>query len=166
MSQNILIFAPNCLDTKKTGYIKGLHTSFSNCDGFYITSHKVFKNYCSECIGFIGKKITSKNIKRPFLHLNNINNNIFINNTLMNSDSVVQIMYDYDGFKNCDIVEFESNYGRHFQIISNALRKTKNNVKNGRNSFCKIFLHMLIYLLRLILWVNYLVLAKLKEYRC
>lgn len=154
MEKNFLIFLPDCLETKKTGYIRGIHSSFPDCDAFYITSNKVFSNYCSKCIGFIGTRPNTKNLIKNVLCLNSVNDNIIIDNKIMNSNSVIQIIYDYNGFKNSNIQDFYSNYGRHFQILSNILKRTEDNIQNDKKTVWKFIMLAVIHLLGILIWVN------------
>lgn len=157
MDKKILIFVPNCLDTEKAGYIKGFHKYFSDCEAYYITNFNVFTNYSSDCIGCTSKKITSQcNSEEHFLHLNKVNDSISVNGKVLTPNFVVQITYDYYGFKKSGMLDLEGKYGRHFQILSNILQSTEcSEALNGLiHKFWKQFLIMNIYLLNIILWVN------------
>lgn len=156
MDKKVLIFIPSCLDFGKAGFIKGFHKYFSDCEAYYITSYKVFSNYSSGCVGFIGKKITSQhNSKEHFLHINNLNDCISVSGKVLSSN-FVQITYDYYGFKKSGMLDLEGNYGRHFQILSNILQSTEHSKEQsgGILKLWKQFMLINIYLISIILWVN------------
>lgn len=156
MDKKVLIFLPSCLEFGKAGFIKGFHKYFSDCEAYYITSYKVFSNYSTDCVGFIGKKITSQyNSKEQFLHLNKVNDSISISGNVLNVN-FVQITYDYYGFKKSGMLNLDGNYGRHFQILSKILQTTEfSKVQYGlTHRLWKQFLIINIYLLSILSWVN------------
>lgn len=152
MVKSLLVFLPKQLDIRKTGYIKGFLQQFPDCRAFYVTSYKQFNSYCSDCIGFIGRKKNSENCNNFLLQLNN-GNSIFIDNKVFNSDPVIQIIYDYNDFKQSYLLDVETNYGRHFQALSNILKENKN-IINGKKSIWMLILNIIIYFMNIILLVK------------
>lgn len=155
MDNKILVFFPNSLDTRKSGYIKGFHKYFLDCEAYYITSNQVFPNAISEFVGYIGQKTKSQNFSKNLLIFNNVNNTMSITNRDINFNCLVQVTYDYDGFKNSDMIDFESNYGTHFQLLSSILRKTNGNdvQNNAKNRFWQLTQAITVGFLNIILWV-------------
>lgn len=151
MNRSSLIFLPNCLDNKKSGYIKGFRNLFLDYEAFYITSNRIYSNYCSDCIGFLGRTSKSQVLKQELLYLSNVDNTVLYNNKLM--ESCILIMYDYYGFKHTNIIP-NGHFGHHFEVLSNSLRTETEKIQNGRKNFWKLFLFMLAYLLNIASLVN------------
>lgn len=159
MDKSVLVFLPKQLDIKKTGYIRGFHKQFSDCEAFYVTSHKLFNNYCSDSVGFIGRKKNLLSLNRFFLHFNNTNT-IYLNNKVINSDFMVQIIYDYNDFEQSHMLDMEGSYGLPFQELSSILRKENKIEQIRKKSGWMLILLINIYLMDIILWVilNYFML--------
>lgn len=151
MVKAVLAFIPKQLDNRKTGYFKGFLQQFPDCEAIYITSYKIFNSYSSDCIGFIGRKKHSGNFN--FLIQLGNGNNIFVDK-LFNSDPVTQIFYDYDDFKQSHMLDFEVNYGRHFQVLSNKLQIDNRHIKNGSKGFSKLIVSSIIHFMNTILLVK------------
>lgn len=152
MEKNILVFLPKNLNSNKTGYLKGCRKSFHDCDAFYVTSLMVCNDFSSDCIGFIGQKRKSQTPHNNLIYLNN-NDIVYINNKSIHSDFVIQVFYDYASFVTTNEIDFESSFGKHFHVLRNELKKNVS-VSNGKKSFWKYFLLMLIQLLSYFSWVN------------
>lgn len=152
MARNVLVFLPKQLDIGKAGYIKGFVQEFPDCQAFYVTSYKLFNSHCSNCLGFISRKNNSRNSNNFFLQLNYANNILI--NKVINSDSVVQIIYDYYDFKQSHLVDLKGKYGRHFQVLSDKLQKGNENSQNGRKSIWKLIFCIIIFIMNNILWVK------------
>lgn len=156
MDNKILLFLPNSLDTRKTGYIKGFHKKYFDCDAYYITSNKIFPNYVTETVGYIGRKSKLPDIDKHLLILSATNNIVFIDNIEIDSNCLVPITYDYYGFKNSDMINFEGNYGRHFHLLSSILQKKESN--NVHSNIQKLFWQQIqlttIWFLNILLWVG------------
>lgn len=123
MDNKIILFLPNSLDTRKTGYTKGFHKKYFDCDAYYITSNKIFPNYVPESVGYIGRKLKLPVIGKNLLIFSTTNDTVFIDNIEIDSSCLVPITYDYYGFKNSDVINFEGNYGRHLHLLSSMLQK-------------------------------------------
>ncbi|KAJ8923233.1 hypothetical protein NQ315_001789 [Exocentrus adspersus] len=153
-SRNVLVFLPNTLEKNKSGYIKGCHKKFHDCEAYYITEEIVSNNY-SQCIGYIGK--TYKNSKHKTacnLFINIFSNEICINNDCERNYSVVSVVYDYKGFKHSDVVPREcDNYGKHFKFLAEELRNSLNGSTNGRKSLTATVLVPVIFIVDIMLKV-------------
>lgn len=159
MIKNILVFIPNTLKRNQTGYLKGCYRKFEDCEAFYITD-EVLSNNCKQCIGYIGKSFrNSKCRENNCLFLNNSNSNykILINNDDYGGHSTTDIIYDYHGFKNSEIICKECDtYGKHFKIIAEELRKSNLNSHkdNGKKTCLGSISLIMIFILDVILKVS------------
>ncbi|KAJ8964396.1 hypothetical protein NQ314_004933 [Rhamnusium bicolor] len=156
MGKNILIFKPNTLEKHKAGYLIGCYKEFEDCEAYYITDDAVLNNF-TQCIGYVGKSLKHSKLRIKSLFINSCSGKIVVNNDVSKSQSILEIVYDYEGFKNSDIVYRESeSYGKHFKNLTDELRKNRLGVsENGKKSMIKCSLLSTIFLTELILKIIY-----------
>ncbi|CAG9857181.1 unnamed protein product [Phyllotreta striolata] len=136
-----LVFIPSNLIYKQTGYLKGCKKCFENSEVYYVTSNKPIRNtYQYQCIGFVGETVDFKDsIGNIPLFINSKNGQLSVEN----NSSITQILYDYDRFKNSDLIHNQSEkYGQHFKYLSEKLKTTREISQNGRNSITKYILFL------------------------
>lgn len=152
--EKVLVFIPDTLDLKKSGYIKGVYKNVGTSQTYYITSDELLSNSTDKCIGYISKNCSKlDNSKNILIYINSSSGKVSFNSEQLSKNHVVEIIYDYNGLKNSEISSSQD-WGLHFRTISNYLKENNYMVKYTRTNVLQYVLIQIVYFLDLLLKVN------------
>lgn len=147
----ILVFLPKGFTKNAIGFIRGFTRKTEDTLTFYILDKTISENgvnsigYCSvqTPVATTGKQVLPGD---EWLHINSKTGQVKVNNLQWKykpeeiESMVAVVEYDYDRFKECETMDlFTENYGEHFLILIEAIRKKKKGKTNNKTNYIHIF---------------------------
>ncbi|XP_045476560.1 phosphatidylinositol N-acetylglucosaminyltransferase subunit Q [Harmonia axyridis] len=150
--KRIIIFIPNNLEERKSGFLEGFSKEFQDCQAFFVTNNKVIKD-SSKCIGYISKK-DAKDLKYlnggQWVHINSLNSSVTLSDKPHNK--ILKVYYELDVFGRIYKVQPDAiDLGVYFQELINHFRNRRvTSHTNGTKGFIELIALFIIKFLDVI----------------